>query len=261
MSSQKPSQRKNPCGKAASAYASYNEDGKQDVLPPSDGEERRVPVLPCQSLALERFSKRKARKAAGISKTPAKALMKDQRVFMRQNKIFRSHDEPLPASLRPALMMLPLYPNACRDGENDKEAAKFCQEEQDNTCSSFCRFRDIALYTVSMRYIETTFHADDAMMHGERDRCFMTNNKNYEILSIEENARTGGVCAEVRKDGAKYYFDLSNALTMQGFGPECMAFDIKPNGKPDFAWEKAVWYPPEISEAELLKCIEEFFEE
>ena len=89
----------------------------------------------------------------------------------------------------------------------------------------------------------------------------MTNNKNYEILSIEENARTGGVCAEVRKDGAKYYFDLSNALTMQGFGPECMAFDIKPNGKPDFAWEKAVWYPPEISEAELLKCIEEFFEE
>ena len=28
MSSQKPSQRKNPCGKAASAYASYNEDGK-----------------------------------------------------------------------------------------------------------------------------------------------------------------------------------------------------------------------------------------
>lgn len=27
------------------------------------------------------------------------------------------------------------------------------------------------------------------------------------------------------------------------------------------AWEKAVWYPPEISETELLKCIEEFFEE
>lgn len=89
----------------------------------------------------------------------------------------------------------------------------------------------------------------------------MTNNKNFEILSIEDNIRTGGICAEVRKDGAEYYFDLSNALTMQGFGPECMAFDIKPNGKPDFAWEKAVWYPPEISEAELLKCIEEFFEE
>lgn len=63
----------------------------------------------------------------------------------------------------------------------------------------------------------------------------MTNNKNFEILSIEDNIRTGGICAEVRKDGAEYYFDLSNALTMQGFGPECMAFDIKPNGKPDFA--------------------------
>lgn len=121
----------------------------------------------------------------------------------------------------------------------------------------FVSFVAQALYTVSMRYRKRL----SMLMHGERDRCFITNNKNYEILSIEENARTGGVCAEVRKDGAKYYFDLSNALTMQGFGPECMAFDIKPNGKPDFAWEKAVWYPPEISEAELLKCIEEFFEE
>lgn len=160
MSSQKPSQRKNPCGKAASAYASYNEDGKQDVLPPSDGEERRVPVLPCQSLALERFSKRKARKAAGISKTPAKALMKDQRVFMRQNKIFRSHDEPLPASLRPALMMLSLYPNTCRDGENDTEAANFCCEERDNTCSSFCKFRSAGAIYCEHEIQKTTFHAD-----------------------------------------------------------------------------------------------------
>ena len=150
MSSQKPSQRKNPCGKAASAYASYNEDGKQDVLPPSDGEERRVPVLPCQRFVLKHFSERKAREAAGIGKTPAKALMKNKRIFMGQNEIFRNHDELLSASYQPALMMLPLYPNTCRDGENDTEAADFVKRSKTTLAPLFAGFVKQALYTVSI---------------------------------------------------------------------------------------------------------------